>query len=198
MNQSLHISTGMGRRIYRGLRALLLVLLLGGPCLAATAAQLQPGQAAPEFQLPDLDGSKHSLAQLRKQGYVLLLFWSVNCHFCHQLIPEFRQLHQQYDGKGLTLVAVNVGYESGDDIAAYARDNALPYLILNDDEGKEDIIEQYALIGTPTFVLVAPDGRIASVSYQIPALPAPRVIPEAEPPAPAEPAEATDAVENED
>ncbi|HEB60006.1 MAG TPA: TlpA family protein disulfide reductase [Gammaproteobacteria bacterium] len=169
-------------------------------CLPSTAmaAGLKPGDPAPEFELPGLDGKPHSLSALRKQGHVLLLFWSVNCHFCHKLIPEFRRVYQQYNGRGVELVAVNVGYESGDDIASYARDNELPYLILNDDERKEEIIEQYALIGTPTFVLVAPDGTIRSVSYQLPALPTPRPVVQPVTPAPEEPAETPDNVESDE
>ena len=181
-----------GRQRWRMPVMLFLLTLL---CLpgSSIAAGLRAGTMAPEFELADLDGNSHDLAELRKDSHVLLLFWSVNCHFCHKLIPEFKQLYDRYHGRGVELVAVNVGYESLHDVQHYAKDNELPYLILNDDERKEEIIEAYGLIGTPTFVLVAPDGRIRSVSYQIPALPAP-------PPAPPGDgaAEAPDAGEGEE
>ena len=146
-------------------RRLLAVLLL---CLPATLSAAQAGRAAPEFELRGLDGETYTLATLRKRGHVLLVFWSTHCHTCHSLVPRLRNLHRAWRGKGLVLAAIDVGYETRKEVAQYARDNEMDYLVLADDEHKEDVILDYGLKVTPTFVLVAPDGRIVYRGSRLP------------------------------
>ncbi len=140
--------------------------------LAATNEQVGvgAGHTAPVFSLSDLRGKSHSLEQLRKKGYVLLLFWSTRCHYCYAMIPQFKNIHEQYRKKGLTLVAVNIGYENRTEVKEFVSDNKLPYLVLNDDEQKENVIEKYSLAATPTIVLVAPDGQIKYKGHRLPDL----------------------------
>lgn len=127
------------------------------------------GQTAPEFTLTDLSGKPHSLESLRKKGHVLLVFWSTKCHICHAMIPRFKAVHEKYNGKGLTLVAVNVGFEDKDEVDDYAFEFKLNYLILNEDDKKAQLGEDYRLVGTPTIELVAPDGTVKYRGHRIPA-----------------------------
>jgi thiol-disulfide isomerase/thioredoxin len=150
---------------------LLFLLLLTVPVLAsATNIGPRVGQQAPEFNITDLKGQPHSLTQLRDKGYVLVVFWSTRCHVCHSMIPEFKRVHEQYDGKGLTLVAINVGYEEKDEIDDYVFENRLEYLVLNNDNTKGDVAEAYRLVGTPTIQLIAPDGTVKYRGHTIPKL----------------------------
>lgn len=149
----------------------LLMLLLAMPAFAASAG-IGPrvGQQAPEFSIPDMKGQAHSLKDLRDKGYVLIVFWSTRCHVCHALIPEFKRVHEQYDGKGLTLVAINVGFEDKSEVEDYIFENQLNYLVLNQDDSKGDIAEAYRLVGTPTMQLIAPDGKVKYRGHTIPNL----------------------------
>jgi peroxiredoxin len=48
---------------------------------------LPVGSPAPEFDLPDLPGARHSLAQWRTQP-LLLIFFNPDCGFCRELMPR--------------------------------------------------------------------------------------------------------------
>src|SRR2546423_5969352 len=45
------------------------------------------GSEAPDFELPDLAGRRHTLAQYRGQP-VLLIFFNPACGFCRELAPK--------------------------------------------------------------------------------------------------------------
>ncbi|VAW73239.1 hypothetical protein MNBD_GAMMA12-567 [hydrothermal vent metagenome] len=126
------------------------------------------GQTAPEFSLTDLYGKKRKLSQLTKKGPVLLVFWSINCRYCHAMIPAFNKIDRIYRSKGLTLAAVNVGQESQAEIQKYARHNKMTYMILNSDQGQNVILRLYQLRATPTIKLVAVDGTIRFHGYRLP------------------------------
>lgn len=128
------------------------------------------GTTAPDFTLHALDGTLHSLHGLRQNGYVLLVFWSTHCPFCQALIPDFKAIDERYKHKGLTLAAINIGYENAADVRAYATDHDLNYLILDDDARKSGLIKAYGIIGTPTIVLVSPRGIIRYYGHHLPDL----------------------------
>jgi len=137
---------------------------------APRAAHPRVGTVAPGFILDTLDGTPYSLQQLRQQGYVLLVFWSTHCPFCQALIPDFKAVDKHYADKGLTLAAIDIGYEDSADVKAYVEDNDIDYLVLNDDAQKPVLIKAYGLIGTPTIVLISPQGIIRYYGHHIPNL----------------------------
>jgi len=128
------------------------------------------GQIAPDFSITDLNKQPRSLSELRKDGHVLLVFWSTKCHVCHAMIPQFKQIHKKYNGKGLTFVAVNVGFEDRDEVDDYVFEYMLDYLVLNEDDKKAQIAQDYRLVGTPTLQLIAPDGTVKFRGHRIPEL----------------------------
>jgi peroxiredoxin len=147
-----------------------LLLLLTGMTLAVAKDSVGPrvGQQAPGFDLKDLDGNPVSLQQLTSKGHVMLVFWSTRCHFCHAMIPDFKAVHEKYRPKGLTLAAVNVGYEVQEDVEAYALQYDLNYLVLNDDDKKEYLAEAYQLVGTPTIEVISPQGKVVYRGHFLP------------------------------
>lgn len=155
------------KAVYRA-AAMLLALMIAGSASAGDAMGVEVGQRAPEFQLSDLSGTPVSLTQLRERGHVMVLFWSTQCHFCHAMIPMFKEIHANYRDRGLTFVAVNVGYENQPDVEAYVLEHELDYLVLNEDDKKGDIAEAYELIGTPTIQLIAPDGMVVYRGHFLP------------------------------
>jgi thiol-disulfide isomerase/thioredoxin len=148
------------------------LLFVFGLAVTTAYAGIGPkkGQTAPEFTLTDLQKQSHSLSELRKDGHVLLVFWSTQCHVCHAMIPQFKQIHKQYGGKGLTFVAINVGYEDKDEVDDYVFEYMLDYLILNEDDKKAQVAQDYRLVGTPTIQLIAPDGTVKFRGHHIPNL----------------------------
>lgn len=137
---------------------LIFTLLVIGTAVSAVGPEV--GQTAPEFSLADLSGNQVTLEELRGKGYVMLLFWSTRCHFCHSLLPVFKQVHADHDGKQFTLAAINVGFEDKPEVDAYVLENSIPYLVLNEDDKKASIAESYQLYATPTIMLVSPGGEV--------------------------------------
>lgn len=123
---------------------------------------------ASDFTLPDLQGREHRLAELRRHGHVLLIFWATECVYCHAMLADFKRLYRRYAGKGLTLAAINIGAEHNEEVADYVKENAVPYLVLSDRVHNLDVAEAYRVIGTPTLVLVSPAGRIIYRGHTLP------------------------------
>ncbi|MBM3498175.1 MAG: redoxin domain-containing protein [Armatimonadetes bacterium] len=65
------------------------------------------GQVAPDFTLPDLDGTSVTLSQLRGRP-VLLYFWDSLCVPCLAQLPDIQALHLEQPGEGLQVVGLNV------------------------------------------------------------------------------------------
>ena len=146
------------------------VWLLGLLLAAPVQAKLKIGSTAPDFTLPDHKGVKYSLADLRKKGHVMLIFWAVECVYCYAHIKDYKAIHKKYDGKGLTLVGINIAGEYPEDVAEYVKDNAIPYITLADRLNNLDVAEAYKAIVTPTYAVISPAGKIVYHGYEIPNL----------------------------
>jgi len=144
------------------------IAIFSASLMASTGPRV--GQMAPGFSLTDLKENPHSLEGLLKKGPVLLVFWSTKCHVCHALIPRFKAIHEQYSSKGLTLAAINVGYEDMEEVDDYAFEFKLPYLVLNEDSKKEQIAGDYRLQGTPTIQFIDTDGKVLYRGHSVPDL----------------------------
>src|SRR5271165_5099826 len=73
----------------------------------APLSDLKAGQTAPEFTLKSLDGKEHSLAQLRKNGPVVLAFFKVSCPVCQYTFPFLQRLAQRYAGDGVSVIGIS-------------------------------------------------------------------------------------------
>lgn len=131
---------------------------------------LAAGQPTPHFDLSGLDDESYSLRELTANGPALLVFWSTHCDFCNALIPKFKRVHAAYHERGLTLAAINIGHEDDAEVRRYAKEHELDYLVLNDDESKTELARAYAVVGTPTVVLVSSDGEVRYYGHDLPDL----------------------------
>ncbi len=89
------------------LSGLLVFLLLLVPRGEADTT-LIPGQAAPDFTLPAVDGGQVSLSSLKGKP-VIVNFWASWCTPCRKEMPDFQQVYDRYKEQGLTVLGVNVG-----------------------------------------------------------------------------------------
>lgn len=89
---------------------MLAVCLLGGQAQAANwkAFSSEGGQAPAPLVLADMAGREVDLASFRGE-VVLVNFWATWCEPCREEMPSLQRLQQKLGGKGLRVLAVNVG-----------------------------------------------------------------------------------------
>jgi thiol-disulfide isomerase/thioredoxin len=124
--------------------------------VARRAAGLPVGARAPGFELPDLAGVPTSLdALLAARRPVVLVFSNPGCGPCAALRPVLQRWHRDH-GDAVTLAVVSGG---GRERAGEAAVADLPYVLL---QGDGEVAEAYQVQGTPSAVVVRPDGTVGS------------------------------------
>lgn len=125
----------------------------------ATEALQASGTAAPDFTLYDLSGKPLTLSSLRGK-YVVLDFWGSWCRWCIKGIPDMKAMYAKYS-KHLEIVGVDCR-DSQETWREAVKQYELPWLhVYNPDEST--LLEDYAIQGFPTKVILAPDGTIVRV-----------------------------------
>jgi len=156
----LHLLRQNGRLLVR-LEALEARLDTGGgappPSEAQQPAGLPIGTEAPGFSLQGLYGETLTLEALRAPGKpVVLIFTDPNCGPCNALLPEIG-LWQRERADGLTISLISRG--SLEENRAKSTEHSLTGVLLQKDW---EVSEAYKVVGTPSAVLVSPDGKIGS------------------------------------
>ena len=71
-----------------------------------TLAKVRPGNPAPDFTAPDINGNPFTLSSLRGK-VVIIDFWASWCVPCRKSNPHMRELYNKYHAKGLDMVYVS-------------------------------------------------------------------------------------------
>lgn len=140
---------GAGRRLVRvGLLALLLVLLL--PVEWALAGP-RIGTSLPPVALPGMNGAVVRIPEALRGKVLLLHFWAVGCSSCREEMPALSRLYDSYRGRGLEVLAINVG-QAGESVKKFAAELKASYPILLDTAGRSAGL--YGVTGVPmTYIL---------------------------------------------
>lgn len=130
---------------------------------AAPKAKAEPslkvGDAAPDFKITDSNGKEVNLAELTKDGPVLVRL-TCGCLGCDMELPYFQALHEAYKDQGLTSLAVFA--EKDDKFAEYAETNKLDMRYALDPKR-----ESWKVFGTktmPSNFLIEKGGKVVAVS----------------------------------
>jgi len=120
-------------------------------------AGLPVGSTAPPFQLPGLHGEILTLDALRASGTpVLLSFVDPDCGPCTALLPDLGRWQRELAGK-VTLALVSRG--SAEENRPKVQEHGVVHVLLQQDR---EVATAYQAYGTPSMVLVRPDGSIGS------------------------------------
>ena len=118
---------------------------------------LAVGAPAPDFELPAADGRRVSLRALLGRGLPVLLIFSVpGCGHCDALLPQVAGWQHQHRDR-LT-VALATRRPAGQTAAALQAHGLRDVLV----QANREIAEAYQVNGTPSAVLIAASGKIAS------------------------------------
>ncbi len=130
--------------------------LLITSCSAGAEQDTNIGNLAPDFQLPDLDGQSISLSNLRGKP-VLINFWATWCPPCRAEMPYLQEIFEEWSGKSLVVLAINVG-ESHSKVEEFMQSNNLSLPVLLDI--KQAVAIKYNIQFFPTTFFIDKDGII--------------------------------------
>jgi cytochrome c biogenesis protein CcmG/thiol:disulfide interchange protein DsbE len=114
-----------------------------------------PPAKAPAFSLPARHGSLSSNDLAGKLVYVD--FWASWCGPCRMSFPWLKTLHEQYGGKGLFVVAINLDKDH-EAAMEFLEDFPAPFVVAFDPGGRT--AEAFNVSAMPSSFLVGPDGTI--------------------------------------
>ncbi|MGL5227349.1 MAG: redoxin domain-containing protein [Bacteroidales bacterium] len=125
----------------------------------AAKLKLQPGMPAPDFSLMGLDGKMVSLNQF-KGKYVVLDFWGTWCGWCIKGLPEMKAYYTKYK-KDLEIIGIDCR-DKEDVWRAGVTEHQIPWInVYNGFDTK--VINEYAIAGYPTKVIIDPQGNIVKI-----------------------------------
>src|SRR5262249_16683544 len=114
------------------------------------------GSSAPDFRAMSIDGTEYRLNSFRGR-YVLLDFWAVGCPPCRDAMPALEAIHPDYKDLGLVILGIDIGDERLQ-VQTFLKSTPASYPILLDTN--LDVANLYHADVIPTFLLIAPDGKI--------------------------------------
>lgn len=128
------------------------------PELTHALTPITPPVPAPAFELEDMDGETHTLADYRGK-VVLVNFWATWCPPCRRELPSMEAVHQALDDEGFAVLAVNQ-WESPDLVFAFLGQlETFPtFPILFDPTST--VAEAFEVRGLPTSYILDREGRI--------------------------------------
>lgn len=149
---------------------LVLVLVLGaslllpgraGPGVSPpSVASLAVGTPAPDFAVDSLEGGRLALSGLRGRA-VWLTFWASWCGPCRAEMPELLAASEDARGRGVRLVAIDIG-EEPDVVKTYlARGGYTELPAALDRSGA--VSRAYGVYGLPTHVFIDARGIVRGV-----------------------------------
>jgi methylamine dehydrogenase accessory protein MauD len=124
---------------------------------ALLMAGLSVGMPAPVFDLPNLEGEAVTLESMRSPGKpILLLFIEPGCGYCEELLPDVARWQDELaDEFTIAIISCDDPKEN----RAMSDEHGLSRMLLEEDW---EVSEAYRVSGTPSAVLVNPDGTIGS------------------------------------
>lgn len=123
------------------------------------------GSAAPDFELPGVDGKRYALKNFSDKEVLVIMFICSHCPYVQAIEDRLIQLRKNYEGKSVQLVGicsndfVNYPEDSPEALKKRAEDKGygFPYLV---DETQE-IAKSYGAVCTPDLFVFDKNRKLA-------------------------------------
>jgi len=134
--------------------------------MVRTASTMLPlGTEAPDFSLPDTEGKTVSLADVKSDQALLVIFMCNHCPYVKHVADGLKKLTDEYLSKGVSVVAIssndadNYPDDSPEQMAKEKaeRGYGFPYLY----DADQSVARAYAAACTPDFYVFDGDGKLA-------------------------------------
>ena len=127
--------------------------------LLSISSAVQEGDKIVDAELKDIEGNIHHLSDY-KGKYIILDFWSRNCGFCQNALPELREIAEKYKGK-VVIIGLSVDLEEvWKEELKKSTDN---WPQLSDGLGMSGIAAHYGIHALPTFIYISPESTILKI-----------------------------------
>lgn len=146
----------------------LMILVLGIATSELHAGKYNPvlsiGDDGPVWSdLPGVDGKTHSLSDLNKTPYIVVVFFSNSCDVAEVYEERIQKITSKYGEtkKGVSVVAINVSKEEADRLPAMrsrAKEHGFKFAYLFDES--QEIARKYGAIWTPEFFILNPERKV--------------------------------------
>lgn len=116
---------------------------------------------SPQFQLADMRGQQHSLADYRGD-IVLVQFWASYCTPCRTEMPTMNRLIEKMRGKAFKIVTINMA-ESKDQVQQFLDEVPVDFPVLLDSDGST--LSQWKVFAAPANFILDKNGKIIYTLY---------------------------------
>ncbi len=117
------------------------------------------GDKVADFTLPDTAGKERSLASLQGSKGTVIFFTSARCPMVKAYQERLQQVTQDYQAKGINVVAINSNTtETPDEIKEQAANAKLKYVVLRDEGSK--IADVFHAQVTPEMYVLDATGKL--------------------------------------
>ncbi len=117
------------------------------------------GHTRPEFAMRDLDGNIRNIRDWDGQ-VVVLNFWATWCPPCLEEIPDFIDVQEQLQNRGLQIIGIAVDNE--EDVRQFASDIGMNYPIMAGETEAIGLSQKYgnSIGGLPFSAIIDQNGKV--------------------------------------
>ena len=126
--------------------------------------RMHPGDPAPDFALPGVDGRTHRLSEFADRPYLVVTFWCNHCPYVQKWAARTIALQREFGRAGVQFVLINSNDAAAyptDDMAhmkARAKELGYPFPYLQDES--QEVARAYGALVTPHAQLFDRDRRL--------------------------------------
>lgn len=128
------------------------------------AFTLQIGAAAPNFNLPGVDGKNHTLADFQDAKALIVVFSCNHCPYAIGSEDRMIQLYEDYAPRGVAMVVINSNEtenhptDSFEHMVERAQEKGFPFPYLRDES--QQVALAYGALRTPHFYVFDQDRKL--------------------------------------
>ena len=139
--------------------AILVLAIVLSACVSSRRSGFNPGDAAPQLKVKDLDGNIKTLEDF-KGKVVLLNFWATWCMTCAMEIPSLQNLYSLLKDEGFVVVGVGVD-DTPWAMQSYKEKQNITFPLFHDPENQSK--KNYRITGVPESFVIDRDGHLLMV-----------------------------------
>lgn len=128
------------------LPALAFIALLAYGLAKSGSSGIEVGDAAPEFELPELSGGGSISSEELKGSPVVINFWASWCVPCRDEAPILEEAWRRYRDEGIVVLGVNVN-DAQSDAKEFVEEFDITYPIVRDLH--DELVDEFASAGLP-------------------------------------------------